>query len=186
MKDVFRTPYRGRKGRQNTRRAFKRSAAYKRMSVEEKRETRAGWKREDIPFESEDKLISWDRKIIEHYFSRLKGLFPVVRVFEGIHKKYLDRVYRVCMMYLNIIQVFLHPLRDVPCDQLRRCYYCSHIHKQRDDWWLNVTSWFDEMPEPDTFASDGDLFMSSDDSSFNSDSDSHSGYESDVDMTHVE
>lgn len=81
-----------------------------------------------------DRHITKARYIVEHFFMRLQAQFPLIKTFKQGEIMKLDKIIRVCSMYMNFIIDTDAPMRRHTscCDEFR-CLYCTYL-KDNPDW----------------------------------------------------
>ena len=139
--DVLVAPYRGNQARNSARKKI-RTTVFHNLSPHERAEYRMKWEAEDKAVKKRDGKISHSRKIIEHYFARMKVFFPILSNLASLKSDLVTAVFRVCLMYTNIMHIFCNPLRKHECFRGRKCFYCTDIAGK--EWYFDKTSWIQE------------------------------------------
>lgn len=105
------------------------------------------YKHHVLPAERRDKKLVHSRYIVEHYFSRLKGTFPVVDQYKlGSREDCLGSSVRVCTMYLNISIMTEKPMQTgFECAWDRRCMFCRNFRNRTDNWYMGSAGWIEEL-----------------------------------------
>lgn len=145
--DVFKAPYTGDAAIRGERTALRNSDRWRTMNPALKLKYYEYWEKQSEQARERSRKISNDRKIVEHYFARLKLFFPILKRMWSVKRSLVDKLFRVCLMYTNIIHLFVHPLRSVPCTPSRRCFYCTHI-ASNPGWARAEDCWLDEYKLP--------------------------------------
>lgn len=94
-----------------------------------------------------DLRIRRSRIIVEHFFSRVKVLFPVCRRYLNLDKRFFPHVLRTCVMLTNISAIFEIPMRRIRCTPEKPCWACRHL-KDESVWKYEIDSIYSVVAPP--------------------------------------
>ena len=74
-----------------------------------------------------NKRIRNARSIIEHYFGRMKTIYPMFEKLTFRDKKQVADYVIGAAVLVNMGLIYSHPLRETVCTEEALCYHCLHL-----------------------------------------------------------